>query len=73
LDAGFQTEDVDMEGRKLLFRKVVEQAPAEDNVAPTRAAVSKRHPHYGALKGLIRISPGTDLTEPADPDWGKNP
>jgi hypothetical protein len=23
------------------------------------------------LKGLVRIAPGVDLTEPADPDWGK--
>jgi hypothetical protein len=29
-----------------------------------------RHPLYGALKGYIRIMPGVDLTEPADPDWG---
>jgi len=24
----------------------------------------------GALKGLVQIMPGTDLTEPADPSWG---
>jgi hypothetical protein len=36
-----------------------------------RAAVSKRRPLFGALKGLVRIAPGTDLTEPADPDWGR--
>jgi len=29
-----------------------------------------RHPLYGALKGYIRIMPGVDLTEPADPEWG---
>jgi hypothetical protein len=34
-----------------------------------RAAVSKRHPMFGALKGLVRIAPGTDLTAPADPGW----
>jgi hypothetical protein len=27
---------------------------------------------FGALKGLIRIPPETDLTQPADPEWGKN-
>jgi len=31
----------------------------------------ERHPLFGALKGLVRIPPGVDLTEPADPDWGK--
>ena len=29
-----------------------------------------RHPLYGALKGHIRLVAGTDLTEPADPEWG---
>jgi hypothetical protein len=34
-----------------------------------RVAVSKRHPMFGALKGLVRIMPGTDLTSPSDPSW----
>ena len=38
--------------------------------ASKRPAVSKRHPLFGALKGLVRIAPGTDLTQPADPEWG---
>jgi hypothetical protein len=33
--------------------------------------VRKRHPLFGALKGVTFIRPGVDLTEPADPDWGK--
>ena len=28
-----------------------------------------RHPAFGALKGLITIKPGVDLTEPAFEDW----
>ena len=31
----------------------------------------ERHPLFGALKGVTFIPPGVDLTEPADPDWGK--
>jgi hypothetical protein len=31
----------------------------------------KRHPLFGALKGVTFIPPGVDLTEPAEPDWGK--
>ena len=27
------------------------------------------HPAYGALEGLVRVMPGTDLTQPADPEW----
>jgi hypothetical protein len=34
-----------------------------------RAAVSKRHPLFGAMKGTVRIPEGVDLTEPADPEW----
>ena len=73
LDAGFQTENVDMKRRRLVFRKVARGKPEHnDELKPAvRAAVSKRHPSYGALKGLIRIAPGTDLTEPADPEWGE--
>jgi hypothetical protein len=29
-----------------------------------------RHPVSGALKGFVRVMPGTDLTKPADPAWG---
>lgn len=31
-----------------------------------------RHPLYGALKGHIRLVGGTDLTGPADPNWGEH-
>jgi hypothetical protein len=32
---------------------------------------SERHPLFGALKDVTFVAPGVDLTEPADPDWGK--
>jgi len=67
LEAGFETEQVDMAARKLVFRRVgdsSERAPASKNGTP------KRHPLLGALKGLVQIMPGTDLTKPADPNWG---
>jgi hypothetical protein len=63
LEAGFESEQVDMEKRKLVFKRV----------RPVKAAVETDddfvHPAYGAMKGLIRIMPGVDLTEPADPEW----
>jgi hypothetical protein len=75
LDAGFVTEQVDIDRRKLVFRRV----QAERNVAGLADApldgkpefASERHPLFGALKGLMRVVPGTDLTEPADPEWGE--
>jgi len=75
LDAGFETEQVDIEGRRLVFRKVSggkknEGAPSPPGL-PAGEAPPRRHPLLGALKGLIRVMPGTDLTKPADPSWGE--
>jgi len=44
-----------------------------DAAAPSSpvAAKGKRHPAIGAMKGMIKIIPGVDLTEPADPEWVK--
>jgi hypothetical protein len=36
-----------------------------------RAQQSGRHPIFGALKGMTFVALGVDLTEPADPEWGK--
>ena len=73
LAAGFRTEQVDLDARKLVFRRV----GAPGSTATTSAAVpqtsppSERHPLYGALKDLLRVAPGVDLTGPADPEWGE--
>ena len=32
-------------------------------------AKTKHHPAYGAMKGMITLLPGVDLTEPSYPDW----
>ena len=81
LEAGYRTERVDMAGRKLVFRRV-DSLPkssgfsdGEDARAPSgRSAggTSSRHPLFGFLRGLMRIPPGADLTQPADPEWGKD-
>jgi hypothetical protein len=68
LEAGFESEQVDMARRKLVFRRV--RTPPSRG--PTGQATGQRiHPAFGALKGMVRIMPGTDLTKPADPDWGQ--
>jgi hypothetical protein len=64
LDAGYESEQVDMARRRLLFRRVRKpkaSAPGSEEATPI-------HPAYGFLKGLVRITPGTDLTQPADPE-----
>lgn len=64
LDAGFESEQVDMAGRKLVFRRV--RNVSHFAIPNTRESI---HPAFGALKGLLQIIEGTDLTKPADPAW----
>jgi hypothetical protein len=93
LDAGYRSEQVDISGRRLVFRRARDPKASEGGLpaastspstAPSLAEPSPpapkdgeqrgpacRHPLFGALKGLLRIMPGTDLTKPADPDWGE--
>jgi len=71
--AGYRTEQVDIEGRKLVFRKVgapVGEAKGDTDKQAQKSREPRRHPLFGWMRGMITIAPGTDLTEPADPDWG---
>ena len=76
LAAGYRTEQVDLEGRKLVFRRAEEGAgtrvgdvPRPSDV-PSATPASGRHPIIGFMKGMITIAPDVDLTAPADPEWG---
>lgn len=70
LDAGFQTERVDMDARKVTFVSAgAEDRPSSARRWPPREG--RNFPGYGALAGTVTIPPGVDLTEPADPDWGR--
>ena len=76
LEAGFQTEQVDLGARKLVFRRVHGRGAAarlREPATTTQAVTSgsSRHPLLGALKGLMRVARGSDLTKPADPSWGE--
>jgi hypothetical protein len=69
LEAGYESARVDINARKLVFRRV---GKATGAAKPTpEAKKGERHPLFGALKDVTYIPPGVDLTEPADPDWGK--
>ena len=83
LNAGFKTEQVDISARKLVFRRTgrtpappppswpTGNNPSKGGMAETaRPFARTHHPLFGALKGIIRIIGKTDLTAPADPDWG---
>jgi len=67
LDAGFESEQVDMTARKLVFRRV--RGPQAPGGAAPSAGEKPVHPAYGFMQGLVRVMPGTDLTQPADPEW----
>src|SRR5467141_3361255 len=73
LEAGFESEQVDMEGRKLVFRRAAKAQPVQSHHSIARlSTASSRHPLFGWLKGTVRVAPGVDLTEPADPEWADN-
>jgi hypothetical protein len=71
LEAGYESSQVDMTARKLVFRRVAKVADRELSpaLAPAVAKKGERHPIFGALKDITRLVPGVDLTEPADPEW----
>ena len=57
--------------RRLVTRWARPRHDPEATPPPVDAGNRPRHPLFGALKGLLRVMPGTDLTKPADPTWGK--
>jgi hypothetical protein len=71
LDAGFQTEQVDVARRRLVFRRVRQNAAAAapQEGARHRELTTGAHPLRGLLKDVTRIPHGIDLTQPADPAW----
>ena len=73
LQAGFQTERVDVPGRRLVFRRL-KPGPGTNQPAALAARSAdrphRRHPIFGCMGGTIRVSTDVDLTEPADPTWG---
>jgi hypothetical protein len=72
LEAGFRTEQVDMASRKLVFRRISATQRSGGRVPGSRnEPPPKRHPLFGALKSLLKVTRGTDLTKPADPSWSE--
>mgnify|MGYP000223311635 CR=1 FL=1 len=77
LDAGYETESVDIPGEKLVFRKtrhVASNVPpagfGEESQAELAPSTRPRHPGIGFMKGLIKFAPGFDGTGPySDEPW----
>ena len=78
LEAGYRTQNVDMEDRKLVFVKSTQYWPATETSgrvlrdearSPAMSDSGSFSSVFGALKGTVTIKPGTDLTAPAEADW----
>lgn len=68
LSAGWRTEQVDMEGETLVFRK----AKAMKATVSSRSARLTGTPPvslFGALAGTVHVASGVDLTAPAGEQW----
>lgn len=79
LSAGYETEKVDLDRKRLVFKRIAEaksrlgpQVGTASKVNAVEAGSEKIHPLIGWMKGLTKVAPGVDLTEPSDPDWGKS-
>jgi len=59
LDAGWKTQSVDLKGQRLTFAR----AGREQQPSRRRTRVAGRSLH-GALKGVVQMVAGTDLTAP---------
>jgi hypothetical protein len=71
LDAGFESAQVDVKGRKLVFRRIAPTGMADEareykheELGEVRKG-SRRSPLFGCMKGTFWIDPGWDLTKPA--------
>jgi hypothetical protein len=60
LEAGWRTEEVDVQGRKVTFKRV-----AAEQAGPPPA---KRDP-WGCMAGTVTVLPGTEVTAPAGEAW----
>lgn len=83
LDAGFRSEQVDMSGRRLVFRRTSQTKPVcqvsgvEEPMHPYQHAKTPiplkdgKHPAIGSMKGMITVAPGVDLTDPvySEDEW----
>lgn len=67
LAAGYKASDVNLEGETVTFVK----EKKSDEFPQPKKNLKVGHPIFGAMKGSVTVEDGYDLTQPADPEWGK--
>ncbi len=78
LSAGYQTEQVDIAGERLVFSRVRARGDAPSRSAPSAPPTDggqtgggpARDRLFGCMKGSLSVAEGVDLTRPAEPEWG---
>ena len=72
LDAGYETEAVDIASEKLVFRRVRGKLLSQPTEGERNGATEELDdPIFGCMKGTMTIPNGLDLTAPVDLDWGR--
>jgi len=71
IEAGYETASVDMEAGTLIFKRSKTASISAAQVKSPMRTGPRRHPLFGAMKGLLAVPADLDLTQPADADWGK--
>lgn len=76
LEAGYETESVDIAGEKLVFRRthplekdMTHGGFGEAQQPEISGSTRPLHPGYGSMKGMIKFAEDFDATESAFPDW----
>jgi hypothetical protein len=62
LQAGYETEAVDVQAGKLVFRKMKDE--------PRPPSETSRHPMFGCMKDMFTVEEGYDLTSPMELEEG---
>lgn len=69
LEAGFRTERVDLGSRRLVFRRSGPGGRPRSDDSSAKARKSSFQSVHGALRGMITVAPGVDLTQPTGEQW----
>lgn len=69
LAAGFQTERVDIERERLVFRRARNARPPPPSQAPAGRAPGLLDRLRASLGGTVTVAPGVDLTAPTGEIW----